>query len=53
VHARWKLPDGKYIRIAGKFRANGTDYVLDTPPAGARLVLRVSVGLQRMKVLAT
>jgi len=53
VHARWKVPDGKYIRIAGKFRANGTDYVLDTPPAGARLVLRVSVGSQRMKVLAT
>lgn len=52
VHARWKLPEGKYVRIGGKFRTNGTDYVLDTPPAGARLVLRVSVGTRRMKILA-
>jgi hypothetical protein len=54
VHARWKLPDGKYVRPGGKsrFRANGIDYVLDRPPAGARLVLRVSVGMQRMKLLA-
>ena len=53
VHARWKLPQGKYVRIGAKLRANGTDYVLGTPPESARLVLRVSVGMRRMKVLAT
>jgi hypothetical protein len=53
VYPRWKLPEGRYVGIRGKFRANGNDYVLGTPPAGARLVLRVSVGTRRMKVLAT
>lgn len=49
VHARWKLPDGSIQRIGGKLRTNRTDFDLTAPPQGARLILRVAVGMRRMR----